>query len=84
MFIASSLWFKGYKLEILIRKCKSRGLKLRKSWPAFQEWWKEQDTENIKKIRNSLLLFELNPDLKDTEVTKVTEIIKEAVKVYES
>ena len=73
------LWFEGYKLELLIRECKSRGLKLRKSWPAFQEWWQEQDTENIRKIRDSLLLFELNPDLKDAEVIKVAEIIKKAI-----
>lgn len=71
------LWFKGHGINELVKKCRSKGLLLRKSWPGFQEWWQEQDTKNVRAIRDNLLLLEINPMVTDKEIDRIVKIIKE-------
>ncbi len=73
------MWFKGYNLDKLVIKCKAKGLLLRRSWPAFQQWWEEQDTKDVRTICDNLLLLEINPMLTDKEIDKAVEIIEKAL-----
>jgi len=71
--------FENQNINDLRMKCKSKGLLLRETWPVFQTYFQDQDTKNIKKIKNSLLLFNINPNLKDYEAITFIKMIKEFV-----
>ena len=71
--------FQNKNMHEIREKCKKRGLLLRSTWPAFQEWWEEQDTDNVRAIRDNLLMLAVNPMLTDREIDKVSKIIKEVL-----
>lgn len=73
-------WFENYNIDKLAKECKSKGLLLRKSWPAFQEWWEEQDTENLRTIRDNLLMLTVNPLLTDREIDRAANVISDSFK----
>jgi hypothetical protein len=63
----------------IAQKCKKKGLLLRCTWPAFQELWNEQNTENVQMIRDNLLLLTINPLLTDEEIDMASKIILEVL-----
>ena len=71
--------FQNKNIPKIREDCKKNGLLLRSTWPAFQEWWEEQDTENVRAIRDNLLMLTVNPMLTDGEIDKASKIIKEVV-----
>jgi len=71
--------FQNTNLDYIIRECKKEGLLLRKTWPAFQDWWEEQNTINVRKIRDSLLMWDVNPNVTDKEIKKMISIIKKVL-----
>jgi dTDP-4-amino-4,6-dideoxygalactose transaminase len=73
-------WFEGYNINELVEKCKLRGFLLRKSWPASQTWWDDQDTESIRKIRDNLLLLTINPQVTDKEIELAGEIVRQVLR----
>ena len=71
--------FQNKNIHEIREKCKKRGLLLRSTWPAFQEWWEEQDTENVRAIRDNLLMLMVSPMLTDGEIDKASKIIREVL-----
>jgi len=67
--------FQNKNIHEIREKCKKRGLLLRSTWPAFQEWWEEQDTDNVSKIRDSLLMWTVNPMTTEREIEKMVNAI---------
>ena len=59
----------------IIIQCKEKGLLLRGTWPNHQRLFDEQDTTTVKKIKNEILIFNINPMLKEQEICRFVEII---------
>lgn len=70
--------FQNVNLDKVVRECKKEGLLLRKTWPAFQDWWEEQDTINVRKVRDSLLMWDVNPMVTDKEIKKMISVLEVA------
>jgi dTDP-4-amino-4,6-dideoxygalactose transaminase len=73
--------FQNVNLDKIVGQCKKEGLLLRKTWPAFQDWWEEQDTINVRKVRDSLLMWDVNPMVTDKAIEKTLNVIKKVLEV---
>ena len=51
------------------------GLLLRPTWPTHQTLWKEQQTENVKKIGQEILTWNVNPMISSEETKNFIKII---------
>ena len=76
--------FSGGNLNEIVKKCRIEGLSLRQIWPAYQDWWNEQDSSNIRKIRDSLLMWDVNPMITDEEITHMINVINNEILAIES
>ena len=69
------LRFPGHDIFEVIQKCKKYGLLLRATWPTHQKLWKNQDTENVKRIEREILTWNVSPMLNSREIDKFFEIL---------
>jgi dTDP-4-amino-4,6-dideoxygalactose transaminase len=67
--------FEGADIQEIQEYCRARGLSLLTTWPAHQEYWPEQDTENVRRIRDSLLLWFVNPMVTNSEISEMRRIL---------
>ena len=53
------------------------GIKLRETWPAFQECWPGQSTKNVRSLANEFLMFHLDEFLDQKGYSKIAEFLKQ-------
>ena len=68
--------FKGRNIRRIISYCKDQNLLLRGTWPTHQKLWPEQQTPALEKIRDEILIWNVNPMLTDREINKFIDIIQ--------
>lgn len=67
--------FEGADIQQIREHCEVRGLSLLPTWPAVQQSWPEQDTDNVRRIRDSLLMWFVNPMTTRGEVEEMKKIL---------
>jgi len=67
--------FQDQNIFKLIRKYKKRGFVLWPTWPTHQRIWRNQDTDNLRKIESQILTWTINPDVKYAEIEKIYQIL---------
>lgn len=67
--------FEGADIQRIREHCEGRGLPLLPTWPAAQQYWPEQDTDNVRRIRDSLLMWFVNPMTTRNEVEEMKKIL---------
>ena len=67
--------FEGADIERIREHCEKRGLSLLATWPAHQEYWPEQDTDNVRRVGDSLLLWWVHPMTTRSEIAEMKKIL---------
>jgi len=70
------LFFKSGNLKAIIQQALRKGVMLRETWPAVQNYWDSQNTPDIQWIKNHVLIWQVTPLVTDKEVNKFISIIK--------
>ena len=61
------------RMEEIFKKVR---VKTRRVWPAFQRYWLEQNTENIRSISQTLLLVDVDCITED-KILKLSRLMSE-------
>ncbi len=69
--------FEGADIHRIRERCRERGLSLLTTWPGYQDYWPEQSTENVRRVRDSLLLWFVNPVVDAGEIEEMKKVLGE-------
>lgn len=67
--------FEGADIRRIRDLCAERGLPLQTTWPGHQEYWPEQLTRNVCRVRDSLLLWPVNPAVGRRDIEEMGQVL---------
>jgi dTDP-4-amino-4,6-dideoxygalactose transaminase len=66
--------FKTSQKVEMIKEAGKRGIRLRETWPAFQDYWEVQKTANVKSLANDYLLLDIGQYCEEKDISTITEL----------
>jgi hypothetical protein len=69
--------FEGADIQRVRERCAERGLSLLCTWPGHQDYWPEQNTESVRRVRDSVLLWFVNPMVTGGEIEEMKNVLGE-------
>ncbi len=60
----------------VINYCRQKGFNINATWPTHQNIWDDQKTNNLNKIKQTILFWNINPDISKKELRKITIILE--------